>query len=466
MLPLHNTRPFVSVLALLLAGVGLASGQESLFFSTAPPPGATEQTLSGSSGTLLATLRREDLAIVSPGAAMPYSAETYLSHQNWNTLAGDRNCDAAVFQPILTGGIDAIAVCQPSGMQADRNHRVFLSSALDIPAAGGMPAIADGDVFSYRANGMIAFMLTEDQIRSVFDIAPGEPVDVDAVTVDDKGTIYLSLEQTVTALGVVVDDGAVLVIPHDKVFWSDCGVADTIPSTGGILYTEADMDFMIANSGVGSPSGAPVTVVLDIDGLDADRHAPTKIYQVYNYGNLEVAELRFTAMAAHGGAVLTTELGGSIAVMNGAALAAAAPSPTNGSGVGLLPGMVRWLNGIASIDKDPPVRVTLDTDDAVIAGSLRLDLGGADPGAPVLIGLSPYAGACAAPPSVPLGNPGHSYFFGLGAFPITLIADGQGFASTGAIPVGPGPGIELVLQAVTPKGPGVATLSGAVTVLW
>ena len=84
------SRSTIAFALALVAAPAVAQNGHSLIFSAHNGSGH-DHTISISTATLLGELSRHDLAVIrpSPGA----SAETFLTHANFDVMHGDKNCD-------------------------------------------------------------------------------------------------------------------------------------------------------------------------------------------------------------------------------------------------------------------------------------------------------------------------------------------------------------------------------------
>lgn len=471
--PLKRTS-LALALALCAAPASAFQQQHSLIFSAHNGTGY-QSTLSGSSGTLLRHLDRRDLAVIAPAPLA--SAETFLTHANFDVMHGDKNCDGVYFDNNTGYAIDAVTLCQ--NVPDPKMHNVYVSFVDDIGAPGMPPVIEDGDIVSLRINGAHQKLISEAQIRSAMGISPNDDVDVDAFCMLEDGTLVFSFEEDHIVLGgFLLEDGGVAMIPSYALFYGggdNCSVDDSSPNSGAIVLGEGNVDLLVATSGISDATGSAVVTIRDLNALTVDEAGGGAglTVQVPSTGAVIVLpDLIFNGSNLGGSGVVSSALGGSIAQLNGQQLGQAAPLPTDGLHMGMVPGSaptVRTLSGLCVLRNDSnALRFVLDTNSALpSAGStLRLDWGGADPGAALQIFAKiGMPGACNAQASVPIGNPGFGYWFtsaGGPALPLGVVAAGpMGFGSLAAPFAGPLVGIPVTFQAVTKKmsKPGVIVSS-------
>jgi hypothetical protein len=357
-------------------------GPRALVFALAG--GATERTASGSGGTSLANLTGEDVAVLDD-IATSTSAEAYLTDSNWQVFFGDADGDDVYWQSELAGSIDALV--QYGGTAP---HALFISPSVTI---GSYPNVLEpGDIGRPRLDGKMDYLIRGGQIKQAFDIKPTDDINVDACAISGDW-IFLSLEDDITTnSGVVIHDGDVLLI--DYLFWSDGTVDSVEPDKGVVIITEAQIDDLVAHSGVSDVDGNAVTSIGDLDGLEID---PSSFINVFldDGWNFHFHDLFFTGLNLVGGAVLTTDGSGSIAVIDGQALAHQVPDPTSGAQVGLEPD-AHSLGDFALTDPDP-FRFVLDTDTPEPTTSIHVAWGGVADMKAMLLAISGYDDAALDP---------------------------------------------------------------------
>ena len=430
---------------LLAAAAPAASAQlQELSFTTL----GNESTLSGSSGTVLATVTPEDVAVVIPQAGA--SAELFVNHLNLNTLTGDGDGDAFYHEPIHAGAIDALQICAPTPFPHTPRD-LFFSTKIGLPFAGGggiQPSMVGTPAIGATPN----IMITESQIRTALGITPNVLfIDVDAIAVDDLGTIFLSFEEDMPIfLGTqMLFDGGVAAIPASTVTWSGCNVTAVTPNSGVIAFNENFANFMTVNANIADNAGNFIQVIFDLDGLEIDPNGGT-----FTTGGGTFPNLIFSGEYYTGGGILSTAGFGSVATINGVPMASNFPGITDGTQVGLDPTGVGSLDGLAL--RRPTCRFIMDSDtpEMLTAGPLNLCAGGADPGQLVYFYATIYgaSGPGNFQPSILAANPCFPEWFLWNTYLFAIPADGLGIADV-TLPYGGGvpAGNTVVFQSLTNK---------------
>ncbi len=399
------TSTLLSAAAIAVATAG-ASAQRALLFT----PSTVESTRSGSNGTSLAALRPNGVAVVVPNAATPFSAETFAHGLAVQTLAGDEDGDNDTFSPNFGGGIDAMLVT-PWDFDPAQGYRprqlpvsyasVYFSPAADIGTnVSGAPGLRRGDCGRFTrtpaGNGRVDHFLTAEQIISalgLFDPATNLPlnasdIDLDAITVTPERDIFLSLDADHAArlrvgpgAGVptnfLLADGAIAVIPASA--WTPNArgnVGAVTTQRGMIAFSEFDVHNLMVAAQATNLGGACTTNVLDTEGLavdfDGGSFPITWGGQVHTFRDLLI-----TTESLTGGGVIATRGIGSIAIVNGRALATGCGAgPTTGQQVGIMPSAT--VGYLAAIEALPnvPEWFTIGSPSAVpLGGALQLDIG-------------------------------------------------------------------------------------------
>ena len=193
-----------------------AAAQMPFLFTT----NQIEQTLSGSGGTVLKTLRPNEVAMVEFWSCTGLSAEKWSPRTCYNTMAGDTDGDTTKWDPTMFGSIDALCeILGPIGLSNQRT--VFWSPSVAMQTGvSGAPAIRPGDtariVRNANGDGQVEYFLRMEQVVSALGMPTGSIVDVDAIAADPSYGVFFSLDaDTAVNCGCTnfVRDGDVLMIP-------------------------------------------------------------------------------------------------------------------------------------------------------------------------------------------------------------------------------------------------------------
>lgn len=338
-----------------------AQNNPSLLYTTI----LQEQTLSGSGGTVLQTLRPNEVVQIDLFPCPSFSAEKWSPRTCYDTMAGDDNADGVIFNAGRFGAIDALLDMPSSTPVGTPNHRTIFwspSVAMGTNISGG-PGLRPGDTgrITYNTSGfgLVEHFLTVEDLQIALGLPPTPVIlDIDAIAADPSMGVYFSLNNNLpvtTTCGVTfVQDGDVLVIPASAITWTtDFRVAATVPGSAEMVYTEAMMDAFVVAANVANNVGACVTQVVDVEGLEFDLQIPVNF--VPGCTGLVVARptLIFTARSLRGCSVLTTNGGGQIWGPSCGPLGTSCGSgATLGNQVGLLPaaapvGIPSFMNAIA-----------------------------------------------------------------------------------------------------------------------
>lgn len=348
--------PRVLSLALCIAP---AAAQMPFLFTTSQ----TEQTLSGSGGTVLKTLQPNEVAMVEFWSCTGLSAEKWAPRTCYDTMAGDENGDTMKWNPTLFGKIDALCeIAGPLGISNQRN--VFWSPSVAMqPGVSGAPSIRPGDtariIRNSTGDGQVEYFLRLEQVVQALGMPTGSIVDVDAIAADPYYGVFFSLDAD-TAVNcacstLFVRDGDVLMIPPAAITWtSDFRVQAVSPNSALVLYSEAQMDALVGNAVVSNHLWQCLGAIDDLEALDIDYNSPVQsVLLCSNSITLQVPALAFTGESMTGCSVLTTGGGGSILQRGCATLGTSCWfGPTTGAQIGLQPptsgGVPSFVNALTS----------------------------------------------------------------------------------------------------------------------
>ena len=360
--------PVTAAVLSFLASALCAQNNPSMLYTTS----ATEQTLSGSGGTVLQTLRPNEVIQYDVFPCPLFSAEKWGPRTVYDTMGGDDNADGFIFNPLRFGAIDAL-VDMPSPVGGPASQRTVFwspSVAMGTNISGG-PGLRPGDtgriVYNTSGFGVVEYFLRVEDLQIALGLPPTPVVlDIDAIAADPSMGVYFSLNNNLpvaTICGLTfVQDGDVLVIPAAAITWTpDFRVAAVVPGSVEMVYPEAVMDVFVTNANVANHLGVCQTQVIDVEGLEIDTQVPV-FFAPGCTGTVTVRPtLIFTARSLRGCSVLTTNFGGQIWGSSCGLLGTACGSgPTLGNQVGLLPpsastGVSSYMNAIALTRTTPYV---------------------------------------------------------------------------------------------------------------
>lgn len=347
--------PRVLFLALCAAP---AAAQMPFLFTTSQ----TEQTLSGSGGTVLKTLRPNEVAMVEFWSCTGLSAEKWSPRTCYGTMAGDENGDTLAWNPALFGQIDALCeVLGPVGLSSQRT--VFWSPSVAMqPGVSGLPAIRPGDtariIRNSSGDGQVEYFLRLEQVVQALGKPTGSIVDVDAIAADPTYGVFFSLDVDTTVncgcSTTFVRDGDVLMIPTAAITWSsDFRVLAVVPNSAVVVHSEVQMDAFVGNAVVSNHLWQCLGAIGDVEGLDIDWTGPVQTLSLCSSVTVQVPSLAFTGESMTGCSVLTTAGSGAILQRGCATLGTSCNwGPTTGAQIGLQPpssgGVPSYVNALTT----------------------------------------------------------------------------------------------------------------------
>ena len=349
-----NTILHTAFFSALLAAGTAAQGLDILYTVSTP-----ETTITGSGGTVLASIRPNDIVGLR-ATPCPVTAEKWAPRQAFEVMAGDEDGDDIYRRPNLFGAIDAL-VKVPDPVAADNWRTLYYSpaAAMGTTVSGG-PGLRPGDIGRVRrtgaGNGKVEHFIRAEDIQVALGLPPSPVViDVDAACFGHNYGLFLSLDDDVLCNPcggpTVMRDGDVFVLPPGSYTLTGNGtIAGTLPGSAVRIYTEANMDAMVANAQVTDRFGACVPNAVDVESLEIDWANPSAFAFPSCGGVVFVPRFLFSTETLTGGAVLTTALGGSIYNSSCSPLGTSCGSgPTLGDQIGLKPiSFTTGMIGIAS----------------------------------------------------------------------------------------------------------------------
>jgi hypothetical protein len=436
----------------LVALSGAAAAQSAVLYTTRSTSATNQWVTVGA----LDSVSPEEVQLNVPVAGVLTPSLAFATQQSWCETIGDHDGDGAYWESPLFGAIDAIVPARmPNGALLPPSARqLFVSPANDLAHVGLGWTFHRGDLGRILPGGQLELMISETLIKVAYGIPAANRVNVDAATLSFDpvvGGLYLSFEADETvdfgAGPFTLRDGAITRIPLNMmgIGASPYDLATLVfgvaPMSAVGVFSEAQVDAMVAASNVADDAGAAVATIGDTDGIAFDAGGA----------------LLFTGENLRGGAILTPAGGGSIAVINGRSMGRVVPNPNDGQHVGLLP-TATSLGALAVV---PAATWSLTTDSltGACAGCVaQFEVGGAPAGGPawLLVNVAPDVVGPADPSASFFGWVGNPelYPFAL-ALPIAIGADGCGGASA---PLPAVAGWHMTAQSVSVNGAGVPAL--------
>jgi hypothetical protein len=422
-------KPHLSLLTLLLISTA-APAQGSILFAM----DGNEVVLDGAGGLAAASLLREDeVGIVTPTPAGGYSASTFLSLGAQWAFLGDADLDGRYADASTTGpgdDTDAVFVKRVGGTGGSSQRDVYFSKE---GTAGFASGFEDGDVFRYATQGTIETFVTEVDLLIAIGQAASADVDLDAICQTATGALLVSFADTESINGTSALDGSIVLIPAASIAYDANGNVTTIAAGSAVeVATEADVNAMIAQSGVRTSVGGSPSTSIDLTALDIDPNGGT--WTAPQTGQTLPNLLFAWSGFSNDGAILSTQAGGSIATLNGVQLGST--TATTGAQIGMLPdstglGGIMGLGIVPFTAREPLVVENYPTNLITSSTILwtRQETSGATPGGAVFV-LVGFGGTTpgGSLPITPLGPIGD--LFGIAPFVLgSSTADGGGHAS-------------------------------------
>jgi len=380
-------QPLSSACLIAATLAAAANAQHSLLFT----PSANEVTKSGSAGAYVRNLGPNAISVVTPNAAITHSAEKFAADWNYQTLAGDTDvpADGFVSHIAFMGGINALTTLpyqwnEQTQTFEPRTRPVTVADAYITPRndvgynVSAPNQLRKGDcgrfVRNAAGNGQVEYFITAEQIITAFGMfdpqsgQPLEPEDIalDAIAVSLDQHIYLSFEddhwmrlfRNGALNNFFVPDGSVVCLRNPVWDPNTKGEVAVVQANRGIVVlSEPQVDAMLVNSNAADNAGANPPAITDLDGLAIDRDGGGVLVvqwgnQVFNLNHLLLSGTTMT-----GCGVISTVGGGTIAVVNGCALAATAPTPSYGRRMGLqwtpAPGAQSSVENLDLLETEP-----------------------------------------------------------------------------------------------------------------
>jgi len=315
-----TTRTLSLFAALSISCAAFAQTQSTLLTFSDP-----EQSLSGSGGTVLASLLPNEMHFLDYGGPCPLvSAEKWLPRSASNVMAGDDNANGVLFKGNVFGQIDALLSVTDwvNPVPFDTQRSVYFSPSVPLgTSVSGAPGLRPGDVGRIARvgglDGQIEYFVTQEQINQALGLPPAYPIDVDAVAFQPNFGLFFSIDADVTANTgcgpMLVQDGDVLCIPPIALsLGAGFTVSAVLPASAVVVYPEAVMDAFVASAQVSDRFGVCLAAVGDVEALDIDLAGPVDTIVPCVGFTLNVPNLVFSCENGTGGSVLETAGGGAI----------------------------------------------------------------------------------------------------------------------------------------------------------
>jgi hypothetical protein len=388
----------------------------------------TEQTLSGSGATVLATIRPNEIAHLewSNGPCASPSAEKWAPRTAFHVMAGDDDANGFYWKPGVFGSIDAL--CAPIATTPIANgvnvRSVFFSPSAALGTnISGAPGLRPGDVGhivrTTAGDGQVEHFMRQEQFNLAMGLPLATPIDIDAIAFQPGLGVYFSLDTDIAAVTfcgpAFLRDGDLLCVPDWAITWTpDFRVQAVLPNSCAVVYSEAQVDAMVANAQVTDRFGACLTVANDLEDIEFDWSNPVGMTFPCPGTVISRPHFVFAVETGSGASLLTTVGGGSIYNhLCGAAGRPCGGGPTFGPQMGIRPaslvtGAPSHVCGLMSTFTH---RFVLEAQTPVVVAP-----GGAPLGATMIDYGTPYAWNLAfielVPPTVPGSIP---------AFPFSLL---------------------------------------------
>ncbi len=480
------TRRTLALLSPLALVAGL-SAQNADFLLTYSQP---ERTLSGSAGTVLRFLYPNEISHLewTTGPCSSLSAEKWAPRTCFDTMAGDEDGDARWWEPGLFGSIDALMDGISTAAGSPTNARtVFYSPSVAMGTGlSGAPGLRPGDVGRIVRDaslneGQVEYFMRQEQFNQALGLPLANVLDIDAIAFAPGFGVFFSLDIDTPAFltcgPTFVQDGAILCVPDFAITYTpDFRVASVLPNSAEVVYTEAQVDFMVSNAQITNRNGVCIPNAIDTEALEIDWNGPVSTIGTCSGLALQVPSLIFTTETMTGAGVCTTAFGGQIYNgLCGPAGRSCGFGPTLGSQMGIQPvsgniGAPSYVNALASTrtlrySMEPQQHVVTVPPLGLPVGSQMVDISSPFPvnfvfWTPGAFLPNSATGSFTMPLAIPLCFP--DFYPWPNYWTATLTAGG--FASWPMLPIPPGFVGNVVFQSVAPTTFGSWELSTPITV--
>ena len=304
-------RSMALLITVFVATASLQAQNTPLFFSV----NGVETASNGVGGTAAnpgnqAAIFHDEAVIMATPGATSNVAHACFDRANWAAFFGDDDGDGSYAEGVI-GHTDCLHLrANAANPPSIFDFWVSMSDNVVGPdgATGGV-TIQNGDVFRLLPGGGIEHFITEAQLAQAMNTQGN--FDVDAFTRDDSnGDLYFSLTTTETVNGSAVDDGGVIRLPASGyVASSDGRVLSVTTGAATIVLHEIHVNIYFATAGEGAVGDLRDFTIAPGGGTFT------------GFGGAQIPHLWMCGDTANSGAVVvSTENGGSIAVLNGTPL--------------------------------------------------------------------------------------------------------------------------------------------------
>ncbi len=360
------------------------SAQGGLLFTTR----AVETSAQCAAAPALDRVDANEIQYVVPLGGVPFTSKAFAPRVAYDVMVGDGDLDATYDEPGLFRGTDALVppVRTAGAMRPNARSMWFSVIAATPCLVGGV--FDPADIGRILPGGALERFVSAATIRAAFGIPATVSLNVDAAAYHLPTGLYLSFEDTVTIMlptgPMTITDGAIVRIPSAALalgvspYDGALRLTGAIAGSGQLIADEAMVDSWVVASGIDNAAAVGVSAIVDTDGLELD---PAGGVFSSPFVGAAVPNVWVAGQALTGGGVITSRLGGSIAVLNGVPLGNAAGA-TTGAQVGLVTvPSVQSLNGLALTVRDL-CHFTTETPTAriVAPGPLTVEVGGVEPG--------------------------------------------------------------------------------------